>query len=209
MSGEGKLEIASLDRSTTAASEAPSNRAKRVAFDSSPAASEQELAPAITHEELQVRNTFIHFESESVDERVVQSMPHGMFKQCLLAESQQGSMDWDIPTTAYGKGAMDWDIPTTDYDTPGTPTTASEPDLDSMACLVHEPQAGQRLPLSLGTLVVVEGLVKVPAFNGRSAVVQGWDEESGRYNILIASPSGCQQAKIKEENLRMVLPCPR
>ena len=36
----------------------------------------------------QVRNTFIHFEggTEVVDQRAVQSMPHGMFSQCVKDE---------------------------------------------------------------------------------------------------------------------------
>lgn len=40
--------------------------------------------------EPQVRNTFIHFNTAApVDERVVQSMPHGMFGQALLAAAQE------------------------------------------------------------------------------------------------------------------------
>lgn len=138
--------------------------------------------------EMQVRNTFIHFGSASnVDGRVVKSMPHGMFKQCLLTEKSSAVAGHDTPTT-------------TGYD---TPSTVSEPDVDPLETL-----AGHSLPLNVGTLVVVEGLVKAPAFNGHSAVVQGWDEATGRYSILLASSGGCQQAKIKEENLRVVLPCP-
>jgi hypothetical protein len=59
-----------------------------------------------------------------------------------------------------------------------------------------------------GALVIVDGLVKAQAFNGNSAIVQGWDAATGRYDILISNPSaagGFQQAKIKRENLRLVL----
>lgn len=40
-------------------------------------------------EGVEVRNTFIHFEETTADERVVQSMPHGMFRQCLMEEAAQ------------------------------------------------------------------------------------------------------------------------
>lgn len=43
--------------------------------------------PADSLSDLQVRNTFIHFDDMSADQRAVQSMPHNMFAQCLLAES--------------------------------------------------------------------------------------------------------------------------
>jgi len=56
--------------------------------------------------------------------------------------------------------------------------------------------------------VVIEGLIRIPEFNGRSAVIQDYDEVAGRYNILLAHSGGCQQAKIKEDNLRMIMPCP-
>jgi len=136
--------------------------------------------------ELQVRNTFIHIESTPIDQRAVQSMPHGMFRQCILLEDSQAIVADNIP------------------EFPTTPSSVfSEPEMESLA-----EHAQQHLPFSIGSLVVVEGLVKAPGFNGRSAVVQGWDEATGRYNIVLASPSGCQSAKIKEENLRMVLPCP-
>merc|ERR1712139_454653 len=86
---------------------------------------------------------------------------------------------------------------------------SSEPEAEPMLSSTDdEAEPVAALTLSPGALVVVEGLVKVPAFNGRSAVIQGFDEETGRYNILIASSSGCQQAKVREENLRVILPCP-
>jgi len=141
--------------------------------------------------DLKVRNTFIHFPDANPDQRVVQSMPHGMFRQCMSAEHPHDECGYDTPTTMGCE----------------TPTAGSETDAE----LTHTSdghQGGQCWPLSLGALVVVEGLVKVPAFNGRSAVVQGWDDATERWNILLVSQDGCQQAKIKEENLRVILPCP-
>lgn len=124
-----------------------------------------------------VRNTFIHFESVSMDERTVQSMPHGMFGKFMTAEiSQKHSMDNKLGIEE------------------------SNVDLGE-----------KQLAFTAGALVVVEGLVKAPTFNGLTAVVQGWDEASERYRILIGSidgSSGSQQAMVKEENLKFVLPCP-
>lgn len=146
-----------------------------------------ELIMPLTSENLQIRNTFIHLSEASADERVVQSMPHGMFKQCLLSEAVEAlkvTPFCNTPTSAGGDSPM-----------------LSEYDMDLES--VDRP-----LPLTVGALVKVEGLVKLPTYNGCSAVVQGWDEATGRYSILIASPGGLQQAKVKEENLSMLLPCP-
>lgn len=62
---------------------------------------------------------------------------------------------------------------------------------------------------SVGTLVVIQGLVRAPAFNGRVGVVHSLDAETGRYDVLLAVPS-CgqesqnQKAKVKYENLRKI-----
>lgn len=141
----------------------------------------------MAHEAIQVRNTFIHFEATS-DERAVQSMPHGMFKRSMLAEAADVPSGYDTPSTL------------------DTPRAAIEPEAGLIP--LGDVHTSQSSGLSVGALVIVEGLVKVPAFNGRSAVVQGWDEATGRYDILLASSDGSQHAKIKEENLRMILPCP-
>merc|ERR1711865_944057 len=101
------------------------------------------------------------------------------------AEAFGGTFFCDTPTSAGG-------------DTPRL--SDSDVDIDS---------SDQSQPLNAGALVVVEGLVKLPAYNGRSAVVEDWDETTGRYSVLIACPSGCQQAKVKAENLRKIMSCPR
>jgi len=159
------------------ASEAtPTPRTKALTFADSP---------------VRVRNTFVHFDSASADQRTVQSMPHGMFKQCMLEEACEVATGCDTPTTLG-------------YDSPRG--SASEAELESVP--LSQVHVGQHSTLSTGALVMVEGLVKAPAFNGRSAVVQGWDEATERYSILFASSDGCQQAKVKAEHLRVVLPCP-
>lgn len=147
----------------------------------------------LTAHAVSVKNTFIDdwIGNASVDERAIQSMPHHMFSQCILSEVSKGTTGYDIPAEAG-------------YD---TPTTASEPEVEVTAARSDETQSRQRLQVCVGSLVVVEGLVKLPTFNGCSAVVQGFDDATGRYDVMLVSPGGCQHAKIKQENLRVVSPC--
>lgn len=61
---------------------------------------------------LQVRNTFIHIDDFSADDRAVQSMPHGMFGKCLLEETElgdlsPGSRPEGAPVEAAPKAEMD------------------------------------------------------------------------------------------------------
>lgn len=133
---------------------------------------------------LPTRNTFIHFEdTEFVDERAIQSMPRNMFRNSMYAERLQRAAK--------------------------QPSGADNVEQARSCPVIPEAEPKEQAPLTLGALVVVNGLVKCPAFNGQSAIVQGWDEATGRFDILIACPGaegGFQQAKVKEENLRMVLP---
>lgn len=143
---------------------------------SSAASSASEESPALQHREMlalpedfRIRNTFIHFDSSPIDERIVQTMPHDMFSQCLQAEEckEAAPTTWD-PALAKGAEA-----------------------------------ALQFLP---GTEVVVEGLVKCPAFNGLCGIVQLFDKESARYSVLLAlsaNQSGYQLAQVKGDNLRL------
>jgi hypothetical protein len=58
-----------------------------------------------------------------------------------------------------------------------------------------------------GTPVVIDGLQKCPAFNGSTGTVQSFDQESGRYSILLTTPaSGHQWAKVKPENIKVLSP---
>jgi len=58
--------------------------------------------------------------------------------------------------------------------------------------------------LPLGALVVIQGLIKAPAFNSCVGVVHSVDAKTGRYDVFLTSPSGCGRhwAKVKYENLR-------
>jgi len=57
-----------------------------------------------------------------------------------------------------------------------------------------------------GDWVCVQGLTKVPAFNGSHGTVQGFDEQTGRYSIVLTGEAGSQLAKVKLENLVLVTP---
>lgn len=123
--------------------------------------------------ELRIRNTFIHFDGAIMDSRIIQSMPHGMFKRSLEDE------------------------------------LVTQQEIASPVA-VDEVVRGQQL-LSPGLEVVIEGLSKAPAFNGRHGIVNSYDEESGRYSIALSCTKGAgasQVAKVKPENLRLAVPPP-
>lgn len=121
-----------------------------------------------------VRNTFLHIADPSipVDARAVQSMPHGMFRQCLSEEPEVAATTVEL---SAAHKAADKALPASDR--------------------LYYP----------GMLVKIEGLSKLPAFNGLMGVVQSFDIASGRYDLLLAS---CEhnKAKVKAENLRPALP---
>jgi hypothetical protein len=148
--------------------------------DRTPASSDSDLSSM--HGSVQVRNTFIHFDGGSGDSRNVRSMPHGMFKKCLLEESKVETAF----VTATGPLAHVEEV---------TPA------------IVGTTMADGTEILSSGTEVVIEGLTKAPAFNGRRGVIQSLDESIGRYTILLSSPGspgGRQWAKVKRENIRLI-----
>jgi len=140
------------------------------------------LAGASSPQGVSVKNTFIDDwidadSGEQSDARVVQSMPHNMFTQCL---SQELSMQLLIETSL----------------------------VDNEASATLDPVTEQKELFPVGAEVVIDGLVKTPSFNGAMAVVQSWDADVGRYNVLLASSSGefdgQRWAKIRAENLRAV-----
>jgi hypothetical protein len=113
---------------------------------------------------LPVRNTFIEVKvSSELDKRIVQSLPHGMFRQQLLAEALSDS--WPAASKTGPQGSEGAGV------------------------------------LSAGSHVMIVGLVKLPAFNGRRARVQSFDAATGRYTVLLAAGMGAREAKVKRENL--------
>jgi len=171
---ERQLHVFKASKPATKAPEQPpvvesTNASGSPQSGSSPASTCREM-PATG--DLQVRNTFIHFSAgvqDSAEERAVQTMPGGMFRDSLQAE-------------LTAKSAVQ----------PLTSAPENPPALGGV--------------LTPGTQVMVEGLVKAPAFNGLSGVVQSLDEETGRYNVSLTTLEGRQQpAKIKGDNLRLAV----
>mmetsp|Transcript_19848 Transcript_19848/g.24462 ORF Transcript_19848/g.24462 Transcript_19848/m.24462 type:complete len:336 (+) Transcript_19848:93-1100(+) len=149
--------------------------------------SEEGAAVALPTPGYQIRNTFIHINegpgTDVVDQRAVQSMPHGMFSQCLQEEQEKA------PSPIVGSDS-------------GSAKEATEP--------TPAPVEAPKEIFAPGTEVVIEGLTKYPGFNGLHGTVQSLDPETGRYNVQLSSADGSngQSAKIKGENLRMTVPPP-
>lgn len=128
---------------------------------------------------VQIRNTFVHFETPHKDDRAVQSMPHGMFGQCFWAE---------VLSERVAEQAL-----------LSPSANESAPTLTPFGVTV---EAALFTP---GTHVKITGLVKLPAFNGMRGTVESLDENTGRYNILFLAPvDGHTKAKVKHENLRPI-----
>jgi hypothetical protein len=158
----------------------------------------------VQQQEVRLRNTFIHFEASNEDDgRTIQSMPHGMFRQRLLEESAPSDVS-DLPVPHEAAPIAPPSGP--------APAAAAFPTLATAPAAPTSPAAlpdGQVFFPDVGTEVVIEGLMKLPAFNGLSGVVQSWDEETGRYNVLLCSAvNGRQWAKLKADNLRPAVPPP-
>eukprot|EP00929_Paragymnodinium_shiwhaense_P100028 TRINITY_DN6202_c0_g1_i1.p1 TRINITY_DN6202_c0_g1~~TRINITY_DN6202_c0_g1_i1.p1 ORF type:complete len:499 (-),score=139.30 TRINITY_DN6202_c0_g1_i1:192-1688(-) len=187
---------------------------------------------------LSVRNTFIHVDAqEASDERVVQSMPHDMFRKCLLEEVLQSLNSRKVPSAAgpYDAAAAAFSTcmssvqSTASHSATSTPpqppmaaplpahagypllgvahTAAAvpqqAPQLATPAPTMAVPEAASLMP---GSEVVIEGLSKMPAFNGLLGTVESFDTETGRYTIQLVAPTatGHKTAKLKAENLRPV-----
>lgn len=63
------------------------------------------------------------------------------------------------------------------------------------------PAASQPV-LQPGAVVVVSGLVKLPAFNGCRGLVKGYDAKAERYTVKLHTTEGEQIAKVRRENLQ-------
>mmetsp|Transcript_65197 Transcript_65197/g.155668 ORF Transcript_65197/g.155668 Transcript_65197/m.155668 type:complete len:360 (+) Transcript_65197:134-1213(+) len=153
--------------------------------------SESSGSQGVVNNQLQVRNTFVHFEEPAPsDPRVVQSMPHGMFGKCLAdelaeARSTDGGRVVPPPPQAPAPGAMPF----------------SQPVVQPLCEIQQVPAYLQAL---IGMEVQVTGLVKAPAFNGQRGLVYSWDVDVSRYNVLLSLPGGPQWAKIRWENLLLL-----
>lgn len=141
----------------------------------------------------QVRNTFVHFDTAAPsDDRSVQSMPHDMFRQCLEEEA--------AARLAALEGGED--------DEQGDPMTAARscPAPAEPAAVVQAVEAIAPCDaLPAGAEVTIQGLTKIPAFNGQRGVVERLDAATGRYSIRLTTggPGIPKFAKVKAANLRV------
>jgi len=173
-----------IDASADCSNEVASASCSTCSPESSPPLSvyREALSPGISPPfGFEVRNTFGHFDSPRIAERVVQSMPRDMFRQALWREAMEQS---------------------------------SQPPLGPFAGASAElaPLLTPHLALSPGADVVIDGLLKAPAFNGLTGTVRSFDAESGRYDILLTRAVGTHKfAKVKGDNLQLVQlpPAPR
>lgn len=131
-------------------------------------ASDEGAAMALPTPGYQIRNTFIHINegpgTDVVDQRAVQSMPHGMFSQCLQEEKE------NAPSPIIGSDS-------------GSTKEITEPARTL-------PAEAPKEMFAPGTEVVIEGLTKYPGFNGLHGTVQSLDQETGRYNVQLSSADG-------------------
>jgi len=140
-----------------------------------------------------VKNTFIddwvNPETTTTDDRVVQSMPHNMFAERLSME-----MSGRVASVASPQNSSD----------ASRFPVANE---DIAPAAFYTAPGSSPMEYALGTEVVIDGLIKAPAFNGAVGSVQSWDAGTERYDILLtyATASGHRWAKVKAENLRRVL----
>lgn len=160
-------------------------------------------------EGLKVRNTFIHIETMPTFDRIVQSMPDGMFRHCLQAElmSQTEPPDVSEPRAATPERAPP--LPMTRLSAPPLLDPPGIPQAPPVAPAAPPPPANAEVPC--GTEVEIHGLVKLPEFNGLCGTVQSLDSASGRYDVYLDCPTGAcgwRWVKVKGENLQLRNPPP-
>lgn len=209
--GEGSVPVsepivcgaASSEQSTAGSRAAPSTPTRSSAVGGSPDSSACE--PPTLPEGVRVRNTFIDIEdAKHTDQRAVRSMPYGMFRQCLVAEAAVAAVAASAPLSCQSAAAP-----------AATVEKAAEA---SVQGLTRCEEPCEESSLALGAEVVIEGLVKLPAFNGLYGVVCSFDAETSRYSVLLTTPCQSvdagvagqqhQHAKVRRENLRLASQAP-
>lgn len=154
----------------------------------------------------QLNNTFIHVEDVGpVDNRNIRSMP--LIPNCA---NTMGDASTRIPLAPV-EAAAGVSVSTCIASAPveaNVSVVAAAADEHRMPATppIMTPLASPPQCWAPGTEVVIEGLAKFPAFNGCRGVVRTLDLASGRYDIHLALPvAGHQRAKVKAENIRMVV----
>jgi hypothetical protein len=159
----------------------------------------------------EVRNTFIDFAGDSMDERIIQTMPRDMFRQRLNHESSVAAPTEPPSTDATRAAECGSPSKMCLGGLSSLPPPPTQPAPAGLTPCVEPPFPACASLLTPGTQIMVEGLVKAPAFNGLAGVLQFYEQETNRYSVLLASPfvaAGVQTAKLKGENLRLIAPPP-
>jgi len=153
----------------------------------------------------QVRNTFVHFDTAAPsDDRSVQSMPHDMFRQCLEEEAaarleaaggedeEQGALMIAAKSCPAPKGQAFGGLAAAPGDAPAGKAAVFQA-VETTPC--------EAFPA--GTEVTIQGLTKIPAFNGQRGLVERLDGETGRYSVRLTTggPGIPKLAKVKAANL--------
>mmetsp|Transcript_25209 Transcript_25209/g.58002 ORF Transcript_25209/g.58002 Transcript_25209/m.58002 type:complete len:410 (+) Transcript_25209:119-1348(+) len=223
--GDGKLELqTTVEELQTESVSSPRSDAANPA-DIDLAAQAAELPPL--PDGFKVRNTFIHIETMPAVNRIVQSMPDGMFQQCLEAElsaqsAATASQSSAAPAPAAqapskAPGAPPQLLPSV---TNGPPTAAplTTPKIGVDPNNAQPPPPSREAPdpaaqnaLAPGAEVEITRLLKLPDFNGLTGIIQSFDAESARYDVLLNSATGTagwRWVKVKAENLIPRVPPP-
>jgi len=144
------------------------------------------LPPLPLSDHFQVRNTFIHVDSASADQRSVQTEPKD-FRQCLQEEvrAQNASAHFEC-----------LNLQGLHRDQKQTQCEVSKEKME---------REGEVKVLTPGEQVVIQGLTKIPAFNGQSGIVERLDEKTGRYSVRLTTggPGIPKFALVKADNLSL------
>lgn len=170
-----------------------------VASPGTPDTGNDVASPRHPHEmltrDMPVQRTFIHFNEASVgSSRRTLSAPGRTFwcQQMDTVESQISPRATKSRVAASGKDV------TLVPSAPAVPT--APPPLSAPVNLPRFPE---------GTEVEIDGLARAPQFNGLVAVVQSFDPETDRYDVVIhgvVGTSNTARAKVKGVNLRSRAP---
>lgn len=183
------------EASCNLASEVCSTVGSRSSGDRSPTETQSEAGETSTSESwrsaqlpqmpsvvLTVRHTFVHALSESIDvacvtsERRCMSSPPSMRRHaeyCFPGEMLDAS-SLHSPVSRSSDAIDDMNA---------IPASASVQSSTSVARPSAAP--GDADDISVGTLVIIQGLARCQAFNGRSGMIESWDSASGRYRVQL------------------------
>jgi len=177
---------------------------------------------------LTVKHTFIHFDVSHEDERVRSRSAPASSRQCDVTGSQSSTEQYQRPGEVNSQSSADKYQQPIEARAPVGENIFDamvargvlQSDLALCAAAVHAPPstapavpASRRtLPeICAGTEVEVEGLSRLPEFNGRVGVVIFWEQESGRYDVALRERTGVlnsRTVKVKRENIRPLPPPP-